>query len=387
MQMGGTPHREDAGRCFTAAAEMAPGYVPARLQLGIFHQQAHRWREAGHTFLDVLRLDPHNAEAHRRLGELMAVLGEPALSHYHSGWAFVFEDQPQRAVEEFRAMAAADPANVEAPLLISQGYTEMVQNARAADEVKQALQRHPRDPRLYGRLAGLYFITHNHPGTAALCEEWLRFQPEAAEPLWLQGKLAVADHRLDEGIRLLAQAAATEPGHAEYAFELGEVLARRPSPENLRQAFQALNRAVSLAPAEPRYRYQLAVVLQRLGELEGARRQFLRVLDQDPYQVQAVNSLVQVAQALQRPLQARFWASMVPEIQDVSREEKDLRRRVGQQPDDGEGHRLLAWLLIRRGDPRKARGHLEWALHLRPHGTQLREQVATVDRILEVLEG
>src|SRR5207247_5232121 len=269
MQMSGTPHREDAGRCFTAAAEMAPGCVPARLQLGIFHQQAHRWREAGHTFLDVLRLDPNNAQAHRRLGQLMAVLGEPALSHYHYGWAFVFEDQPQRAVAEFRALAAADPASVEAPLLISQGYTEMVedQDARAAEEVRQALQRHPRNARLYGRLAALYFLTHNHPGTAALCEEWLRFQPEAAEPLWLQGKLAVADHRLDEGIRLLAQAAAKERGHAEYAFELGEVLARRPSPENLRQAFQALNRAVSLAPGEPRYRYQLAVVLQRLGEL------------------------------------------------------------------------------------------------------------------------
>jgi len=78
---------------------------------------------------------------------------------------------------------------------------------------------------------------------------------------------------------------------------------------------------------------------------------------------------------------------MVPAIQDRVHEEMDLRRRVGQQPDDGEGHRLLARLLIRQGALRKARSHLEWALHLRPHGARLREQVATVDRILDVLEG
>src|SRR5204863_4651392 len=125
--------------------------APALLQLGIFHQQEHRPREAGHAYLDVLKLDPNNAEAHRRLGRLLAALGEPARSHYHLGWAFVFEDQPQNAVAEFRAMAAADPTSIEAPLLISQGLTEMVQDqdARAVEEVRQALRRHPHNSPLY----------------------------------------------------------------------------------------------------------------------------------------------------------------------------------------------------------------------------------------------
>ncbi len=386
MERSGTANREYAARCFARVTDLAPGYVPAWLQLGAFHQQARRGREAGHAYLEVLRLDANNVEAHRSLGQLMSALGEPALSHYHAGWAFVFEDQPQLAVEQFRAMGAADPDGVEAPLLISQGYTQMAQNVRAADEIRQALRRHPHDPKLYGRLAGLDFITHNRRATAALCAEWRHFQPEAAEPLWLEGKLAVADHRLDEGIRRLAQAAAQDPARAEYAFDLGEVLARRPSRENLSRALPALSRAVTLTPDEPRYRYQLAVVLQRLGEREGARRQFLRVLDRDPNHVQAVNSLVQMAQALQRPRLAQFWASMVPRIQDSVQEEKELRRRIGQQPADVEGHLRLAQLLIRRGDLRKARAHQSWALRLSPRRAPVRAERDRVDRILDVLE-
>jgi tetratricopeptide (TPR) repeat protein len=388
MRRGDPASLQAAGRHFADAAAMAPGDVQANLQLGIFHQQQHRWREAGHAFLSVLKLDPDNAEAHRLLGELMHAMDEPARAHYHRGWAFVFEDRPQDAVAEFRAMAAADPASVEAPLLISQGYVEMVQDEddRAVEVVKEALAKHSRDPRLYGRLASLFFITHDSRAAAELCADWRRFQPEAAEPFWLEGKLAVADHRLDEGIRLLGEAVAREPAHAEYAFELGETLARRPSAENLRRALEALGRAVSLAPDTPRYRYQLAIVLERLGELDGSRRQLLRVLDQDPTNVPAVNSLVRVAQAIQRSDQARFWAPMVTEIEARVQEATDLRRRVGRQPEDADGEMALARLLIQQGALARAQGHLERALSLRPRSEEIRAQHAMVVRSLSVLE-
>lgn len=388
MRRGDPASLQEAGRHFADAAAMAPRDVQANLQLGIFHHQQRRWREAGHAFLSVLKLDPDNAEAHRLLGELMHAMGEPARAHYHRGWAFVFEDRPQDAVAEFRAMAAADPASVEAPLLISQGYIEMIQdeNGRAVEVVKEALAKHPRDPRLYGRLASLYIITHDRRAAAELCADWRRFQPEAAEPLWLEGKLAVADHRLDEGIRLLGEAAAREPAHVEYAFELGETLARRPSPENLRRAMEALGHVVSLAPDTPRYRYQLAIVLERLGESEGARRQLLRVLDQDPTNVPAVNGLVRVAQAIQRSDQARFWAPLVTEIEARVQEATDLRRRVGRQPEDADGEVALARLLIQQGALARARGHLERALSLRPGSAEIRAQHALVVRSLSVLE-
>jgi tetratricopeptide (TPR) repeat protein len=377
---------QEAGRLFLAATKVSPDDVPAHLELGRFHQSQRRWREAGKQFLTVLRLDPRNAEAHRHLSELMAALGEPARAYFHRGWSFVFADQPQRAVEEFRALAAAEPGNVEAPLLVSQGYTEMVQNTRAAAEIAAALKRHPRDPRLYSRLAGLQFITHDRRSAAALCAEWRREQPEAAEPIWLLGKLAVADHRLDEGTQLLTEAAARDPNRAEYAFDLGEVLARRPSKENLQRALDALSRAVTLSPGTTRYRYRLGVVLHRLGELEGARRQFLRVLDRDPRQTQAVNSLVQVAQALGRPRQAAFWAAVVPELDAEVREETDLRRRIGQEPKDAPARVALARLLVRRGELPKARAHLMEALRTGGAERQARELLVRVEWALAAVE-
>src|SRR5262249_43358728 len=115
MLLGGRANREEAGRRLDAAASMPPGTATARSQVGLFHQQERGWREAGHAYLAALELDPRNAEAHRRLGELMAALGEPARAHYHRGWAFVLDDRPQDAVTEFRAMAASEPDSVEAP--------------------------------------------------------------------------------------------------------------------------------------------------------------------------------------------------------------------------------------------------------------------------------
>jgi tetratricopeptide (TPR) repeat protein len=388
MERGGRKNLEEAGRRFTEALALAPSDVPAQLQLGVFHQREGRRREAGHAFLAVLKADPDHAEAHRRLGDLMAAMGEQTQAHYHRGWAFVFQDRPQDAVSEFKAMLAADPKSIEAPLLISQGYTEMVQDQddRAVAVVKHALAAHPQDPRLKGRLAALYFLTHDRRAAAELCAAWRRFQPEEAEPIWMLGKLAVADHQLDEGIRLLAKAASKEPARADFAFELGEALARRPSPKNLRRALDALGRAVSLEPGRARYRYQLAVVLERLRELEGARRQLLRVLDQDPRSVPAANSLVRVAQALGRSAQARFWAAIAPEIEREARDEADLRRRLGRNPNDAEAEVVLARLLIRRGALAKAREHLARARELRPNSALFRAAWAEADRTLAVVE-
>jgi tetratricopeptide (TPR) repeat protein len=386
LALGDRASTEEAGRRFLAATEASPDNVPAHLHLGRFHQGQRRAREAGREFLTVLRLDPRNADAHRHLAELMTTIGEPGRAHLHRGWSYVFADQPQRAAEEFRGLAAVEPQNVEAPLLISQAYMEMVQNTRAAEEVAAALKRMPHNPSLLGRLAGLQFITHNRRAAAALCEEWRRRQPDAVEPIWLQGKLAYAGNRLDEGVRLLTEATTRDPGRAEYAFDLAEVLARRPSRENLNRALASLARAITLSPGTVRYRYKLGVVLLRLGELEGARRQLLRVLDQDPRHTQAVNSLVQVAQSLQRPRQAEFWAAAVPELATQVREETDLRRRVGQEPRDATARVALARLLARRGDLAKARAHLGEALRTTPGAPGARDLLARVERTIAVME-
>ena len=69
----------------------------------------------------------------------------------------------------------------------------MQRNADAANEIKPAADRNPRDGALQERLGELYVLSHTRDPARRVCEAWLRSDPYAARAYWLRGRIALGD--------------------------------------------------------------------------------------------------------------------------------------------------------------------------------------------------
>jgi Flp pilus assembly protein TadD len=152
----------------------------------------------------------------------------------------------------------------------------------------------------------------------------------------------------------------------------------------LRRAASLLQQAVRLDPPSVSYRHDLGMVLQQLGDLEGARRQFLAALDRDPHHAPSYTGISQLCARLRQPALARFFAPLVRAAQDHSREELRLARRIGQTPTRPEAHYAMAAFLIRTASFPGAQSHLERALELRPDYPEARAALARVKRAIDI---
>jgi tetratricopeptide (TPR) repeat protein len=219
---------DEARRCLERAIALEPGSIDARNNLGIVLQRLGETLLARDQYRSALALDPSNAATH---GNLAAVLGE--LGEYGDALACA-----QRAIE------------------------------------------------LNPELVGPYVY-------AALAEANLR-RPDAALP-WLDRALSLAPQsvpvlvmraeilrqldRAEEGVILLREATALQPGNGEAYNALGLLF---DAVEQGEQALSAFDRSIALLAQPAVAVANKAAVLLQLGRADEARVALDRALTLDP---------------------------------------------------------------------------------------------------------
>jgi cellulose synthase operon protein C len=381
----GMADRQAAMRLFQESVQSRP-YAPAFYQAGLLLTAQHRVPQAAAAFGRATAADRSFADAFRELAGVLESAGRHTEAHYQRGLYYSVKDLRPRSLQEYLAMAAADPAHPGGLLMASQSRFKMQQNAQALALARQASKRFPGAPEVREQLAALLILTSDRAAATQLCQAWLRDEPGAAQPLWMLGQIAGADLRFDEAIRDYEQAIAKQPDNANFLESLGEVLLQAPGAEHLPRAVAALSQAVALAPQDAKARHQLGLALTRAGRLEEARRQILRSLDLDPNRGPIYSTLVLLARRLRQPGPAALFGPIVRDVEDRLREELALWRRTWDRPNDSAGYVALAGFLVRTGDPRRAESQLEQALALRPHWPEAEAELARVRRSLAVIE-
>jgi Flp pilus assembly protein TadD len=290
-----------------------------------------------------------------------------------------------RSVQEYLAMAAADPSRPDGLLMASQARHKMFHKREATALARQARTRYPKDRRVREQLATLLTLSHNRGAATQICQEWLAEEPQALPPLWMLGYVAATERDFPGAIRSYEQALARKPDDLPALEGLGGALLETPTAENLPRAVAALTRASALAPESAQTRYRLGLALMHQGRLEEAQRQMLRSLDLDPNRGEAYNVLVQLSRRLRQPGTVELFGPMVREVEERLREELRLWRRTWDTPEDAAAYPALARFLLRNADPERAESQLEQALALRPGWREAQVELARVRRILEVL--
>jgi tetratricopeptide (TPR) repeat protein len=383
LAAAGAGARAEAEQFWQGAAAVSPRYAPAHVALGRLYRDRKEWNKAAAHLVTAAKWDPGSEEAQLTLAEVMTAQGDRASAFYQRGFYDLETDRPHLALPEFRRMMAAAPDRVNGPLMTSLAYIQMERLDLAAVEAQRGRDRHPRDPHLLARLAQLHTISHNRPLARRLCEEWLRFDPTAAEPNALMGRIAREEHHLPEAVQFGERALAREPENAAACFQLSKTLSAIPGPENQRRALDLARQAVYRNPREADHWQQLGMMLRGAGHWEEAASAYLRALDLNPATVEACSLLVQCAAQEQRPETSRFFARLVTELEERARTSDALWRAVHRSPEDAAAHERLARHLLAMGDLRRARYQLQQVAALRPADGAARRDLAVVERLLE----
>lgn len=375
-----------AEKLWQAVAAAAPDYAPARLALGRRYQRQKQWDRAAAHLVVAVRAAPDSEEAQLALAEVMTAQGDRASAFYQRGFSDLETDRPHMALAEFRRSMAAAPERVDGPLMVSFGYIQMQRLDMAAAEAQRGLERHPADPRLLARLAQLHMISHNRPLARRVCEEWLKLQPNAAEPYALLARIAREEQRLPESLRFGEQALAREPENLEACLQMSKTLGALPGPENRRRALDLARQAIARNPREADYWHQLGVLLRAAGQPDGAADAFLRALDLNPASVESCTLLVQIAAQEGRAATSQFFAGLVTALEARNRSSDALWRAVYRDPGDAAAHARLARFLLTTGSLKRARNQLRQVVALRPTDTAARRDLAVVERLLSLQE-
>jgi tetratricopeptide (TPR) repeat protein len=380
----GRPPARLAEQIWQSVVSGAPGYAPAHRELGKSALRRRDLPAAAAHLVAAVRADSASEEAQLALAEVMSAQGDRASALYQRGFAYLQNDQPHRALAEFRRMIALAPDRVDGPLMTSFAYIQMQRLDLAAAEAERGRKRHPDDPRLLARLAMLHVLGRNRPLAKQLCESWRQRDPGAVEPLRILGRVAREEQRLSDSLQFLEQALARESENGMVSLEAAKTLAAMGGPENVRRGLQYAHKAAAINARDAESWHQYGVLLRTAGQPDAAAEALTRALDRDATSVASGSLLVQIAGQQQLPETARFFAGLVTALEERARTEKALWRAVYGRPDDAEAHARLADFLLGGGDLRRGRNQLRQVAALRPGDAAVRETLRVVDRLLEL---
>ncbi len=237
-----------------------------RFSRALGYESEMRWSEALSEYVEILKRDPTNAQAHYRLGVVQMKVGATAdaLKSYQEalrlnpnmgealhalegyyinhGVALRRSNQPAEAIHAFRQALTYNPSSVTAYLELGEEFDRLGQLDEAVTAYRQAIALDSNNSTAHARLAAIYAKQGQQQQAVQEFQEVLRLNPK--DPVAHHG-LGVAYHALgrrDEAIAALQQAIrfyliAGQRDKAQPAYELQKkLLAEKvPTPTGKKQ--------------------------------------------------------------------------------------------------------------------------------------------------------
>ncbi|HXQ41245.1 MAG TPA: tetratricopeptide repeat protein [Candidatus Udaeobacter sp.] len=245
------------------------------------------------------------------------------------------------------------------------GLLESNQSSDAAlTLVRLALDAHPDDPIYLSLLAE---TLDSQSQTAAALAVFRQVPPDGLYGWEAQIKVADELHKLgrdDEAVATLQKLIDSQPGRAEAAIELGDVLR---SASRFTEAVKAYDTAIARIGKLPASDWSLyyfrGIALERSDQWPKAELDFKKALELQPNQPYVLNYL------------GYTWVDKGVHLDEAM---AMLKRAVDQKPDDGYIVDSLAWAYYRLGNYDKAVIYQEKAISLDPSDSVLNDHLGDI---------
>lgn len=266
----------------------------------------------------ALLYDKQSAEAVSLLTALHSELPANADILTFLGSAYETLEKIPKALDAYRAAAAADPSNPDRML----DYTRLLMDSDHYDEAIQVIQSglaatDSRVP-LQVRLGAIEMIKGNYPAARDAFHAALTADPDLDAAYVGLAQTYAREANDDEALRILASARADHPGHYLLEYYFG-MLAGRLGREQ--EAEEALNRATQLQPTSADPYFELGKLYEAKQDWTSARKALERVIELNPQFAAAHYQLSRVYTHLGLTSQASEQATLTRTLVNQQRTE------------------------------------------------------------------
>jgi tetratricopeptide (TPR) repeat protein len=288
-----------------------------------------------------------------------------AHAHYTAAILHEQNDEPELAAEELYLAAMADPSNE--PLVLDASRRllrlpteeETKEKANAAREKALALLVKASNVSgasgaIFARLGLVYSMLGKKEQAVAASRKAIERSPESLAGYQFLAQHYLHNHQLDEGIKVLNEAARQPRVDANYLVDLGEtymLFAREGRMETIKpQVLDVFRRAAALQPTNPVLQQRLADGFSFLGEVDRAVDLYLKLLERMPNLTLLRDKLVE----------------LYLRKQDRTNAAAQLRAVVRESPTNPKTHYLLGSLLFEEKNSKEAAEYFRKTILLSP---------------------
>jgi Flp pilus assembly protein TadD len=267
-----------ARAALNAALERRPDYTPAlRMLAGL--DRAASLPSARDRYARLLALDPHDLEARRTYGDLLAEAGQ--LTEAQRELETVLRAAPddlrvrrslvlvlaarqagKELCAELEEVVKLDPENIDARMELGAAYLNVGRAADAAQVYEEVLRRRPRHPGALKLAADLARERGELERASGYYTKLRWLAPTDPRPLFLMASAHAEAGNLELAERLFNEAARFPGMRADALSNLGALALKRGEPK---QALWYLQRAAKGAPARSSVRFNHALALHQVG--------------------------------------------------------------------------------------------------------------------------
>ena len=229
-----------ASRLYKTALQSNPGSIDILLKLAACYVRASQDKNACNAYLCVLKIQPDNFEAlnslggvYRRLGqyeESIKVLekaletGKNAIEvEYNMGFTYKLMGKYDKAISCFDYVIAENPNDVLAYNHIGTIYAKQNAHAKALQFYQRALQIDENHPVLHFNSAVSYCAVGNYEGAEFAYEKALRVRPDWIDAMVGLSELYIREKKYKDAAEVLDQALLIKPGDKQLLVSNGKV--------------------------------------------------------------------------------------------------------------------------------------------------------------------
>lgn len=365
---------EDAINWLRPSLDLDPSRWDTHMAMGRAYMAANRDKEAIGEFQEVVRLAPNEAaQAYEMLGEVFIRAGRPSQSTVvwfrNAGELFVQRGELRDAMRTYERILQFEPRNKDILIRLATIYADEHINDKAAnvygtlaslydeegliDKVvyfyERLLECTPDNVEARERLMQIYTdIVSNEPsntqvrGRLSDCLILSGRLDEAAEHKMFLARGYFERNMLDECYGVVCQILEVLPNHIDARRMLGDLYKRRDMNTEALTEYQEVvrlyresgnetaaidfqHKLVAMFPETTDLKYQVTLTLRSQGDREGAARELLRLLSENPADMIAKGYLGEEYAALGRWDEAvKVYRSML----ETDPERTDVRKRL-----------------------------------------------------------
>jgi len=209
-----------------------------------------------------------------------------AHARYANGVLYDANEEPEKAAAEFYQAALTDPTDEDLVLEASQRLLQLKETEKAREVLLKGTRQKEAPGILFAQLGRVYAVLGKKELAIEADRAAIRKMPESMAGYRNLAQLYLQSNQMDQGLKVLDEAAKRREPDAPYLIELSELYAAYArvgrSDKVKAQALEVLNRASTVKTENPVLMKKLADGFALLGEPAKATEIYLKLVERFP---------------------------------------------------------------------------------------------------------